>query len=142
MKIIQFSILLLVVLALSFSCKKKPQAGYRLVQAGESFELMLNESAKLDGEDLKITFTEVLEDSRCPEGTDCFWAGEVKIAVKANTGNRTYQLALSREGKQTGEVTQNAGDFRIALQEVNPYPKQNHKISPEDYKIKLAAAKK
>jgi hypothetical protein len=102
----------------------------------------MNESAKLNGEDLKVTFKEVLEDSRCPEGTDCFWAGEVKIAVTANTGNRTYQIAFTREGKQKGEVTQNAGNFKIALQEVTPYPKQSRKIPQEDYKIKLTVAKK
>lgn len=142
MKISGSTILLLAVLALSFSCKKKPQAGYRLVKAGEPFELKLNESAKLDGEDLKVTFTKVLEDSRCPEGTDCFWAGEVKIAIAANTGNRSYQIALTREGKQTGPVTLPAGNFRISLLEVAPYPKNQKKIPPEDYRIKLSVRRK
>ena len=134
--------LLFCALAFAGSCKKKPQAGYRIVQAGEPFQLKMNESAKLDGEDLKVTFTKVMEDSRCPEGTDCLWAGEVKVAVTANTGNRSYQIALTREGKQTGPVTLPAGNFRISLLEVAPYPKNQKKIQPEDYKIKLSAGRK
>ena len=30
----------------------------------------------------KVKFAEVLEDSRCPEGVDCLWAGNARIALE------------------------------------------------------------
>lgn len=43
------------------------------------FKVKLGECQNIDG--IKITFLEVLEDSRCPKDVDCIWAGEAKIKI-------------------------------------------------------------
>ena len=75
--------LFLALILFILGCKKDT---YNL---NEEFTLNFNKSAliKLDGEEYQIKFTEIVEDSRCPPGTNCFWAGEV--AVKINLNNET-----------------------------------------------------
>lgn len=64
-------------------CKKET---YNL---NEEFTLNFNKSAliRLDGEEYKIKFTRLEEDSRCPPDAYCFWQGQV--AVKVNLNNET-----------------------------------------------------
>ncbi len=34
------------------------------------------------GENLRLRFDDVLEDSRCPKGVECFWTGQARIAIR------------------------------------------------------------
>ena len=47
----------------------------------QEFDLKLGQSAVAGDERLKINFVSVVEDSRCPEGATCIWAGNAKIAL-------------------------------------------------------------
>ncbi|MGC8777532.1 MAG: hypothetical protein ACP5Q4_02530, partial [Candidatus Caldatribacteriaceae bacterium] len=51
------------------------------IPLGAPFDLPLGKRVLLRGEDLSITFQEVLEDSRCPLGVTCFWEGRVVFTV-------------------------------------------------------------
>ena len=71
------------VLALASACKEKPKAGYTTVKLDNFFELKLNQSVVVTDNDLKLTFTGVTEDSRCPKFTNCIQEGQVKVALSA-----------------------------------------------------------
>ena len=45
------------------------------------FQLQLNQTAVISSENLKIHFTNITEDSRCPSDAQCVWAGRATIAV-------------------------------------------------------------
>src|SRR5690242_2857181 len=47
----------------------------------------------------KIKFVEMVEDSRCPEGTNCIWAGnaKVKIEVRGKGSARSFELNSTTE---------------------------------------------
>ncbi len=68
----------LLVLALSLGCKKQT------VNLNEEFTLDFNKTAtvKMDGENIKIKFNKLVEDSRCPPGANCFWAGQVAVRIE------------------------------------------------------------
>lgn len=54
------------------------------ITPGEAFNAVLNDPWCLNGEELQITLTELIEDSRCnPTDTQiqCFWEGQVVLAV-------------------------------------------------------------
>ncbi len=42
-----------------------------------------------------ITPLKVIEDSRCPAGTSCFWAGTVKIKTRIEVGSASEEVELS-----------------------------------------------
>ena len=53
------------------------------------------QEALVAGENLRIRFDRVLEDSRCPKRVDCFWTGQARIAVfvqPADGGSTTVEF--------------------------------------------------
>ncbi len=61
-------------------------------ELGKSFSMMPDQTVSINDTDLKINGFEVTEDSRCPEGTNCIWEGQVvanfilnEVQIKLNT---------------------------------------------------------
>jgi hypothetical protein len=78
-------------------------------------------------EGVTITPIEVVEDSRCPEGVQCIWAG--RLLLRANiskpSGNFTETLEL---GKPVS-----TGAEEVTLVSASPNPKQGENIPFEKY---------
>ena len=53
----------------------------------QAFTLRGGQQAVISGENLRLRFTEVLEDSRCPKQVECFWTGQARIAVLVQQGH-------------------------------------------------------
>src|ERR1700750_3052405 len=47
----------------------------------EAFPLGGGQEGLNPGDKLRVRFTDVLEDSRCPTQVACFWTGQARIAV-------------------------------------------------------------
>ena len=62
--------------------------------------LRLGENKTVMKEKIKISFVEVIEDSRCPKGVNCVWAGNAKVKVTA---------AVGRGAAQTFEINSGTG---------------------------------
>lgn len=99
-------------------------------QLGEEFELGLGEQVNLDNQGLSITFNELLEDSRCPKGVTCFWAGNAKVALQINEHEATLNSNL--EPRQTTIYS-----YQVALISVSPYPIYMMDFQKEDYIVRL-----
>jgi len=125
------------ILLLSACDNKKAQTDYLMFKLNEVFQLPIQNFAKLEGGDLKIQFTAVAEDSRCPEGVACVWAGQVKIQLSISESATAKTVELTRLGKQKGEAMATVGNYKIYLFAVNPYPKASGKIKASDYFLEL-----
>ena len=111
-----------------------------VIRLGQEFELKINQKATIEGEGLAVAFESVLEDSRCPEGVDCIWAGNAKIKIR-----------LSKPTQAPGAVELNTGinpksssflDYEIKLVALNPRRKADKPLEPNEYKATLIVAKK
>lgn len=84
-----------------------------------------------------ITFKKVIEDSRCPKGVTCIWAGRAKVLVEISENEKdTVKKELI-----FGEIMQGESDDKILFtyknsqvigMMLNPYPnseKTDHAIS-------------
>jgi hypothetical protein len=89
------------------------------VTLDQPFELRVGRTATVAGESLTVSFEGVPEDSRCPTGVQCVWAGNARV-----------QVVLSKDGKAAG-VELNTGvdprtanylDYQIELVNLEPYP--------------------
>lgn len=77
-------------------------------------------------------------DSRCPEGAQCIWAGEVSIKGewienKDTSDVEIHSLLTDRQKQPEG--------FTIQIQDAKPYPKLNSGSNPEDLTITLLITK-
>jgi hypothetical protein len=81
---------------------------------------------------LRITFTGVSGDSRCPVDVVCVWAGDAvaKLSVSQPTGAvETRELHTSNPRAAT------YGDFQIELVRLDPAPHSTQPIPPASYRL-------
>lgn len=88
---------------------------------------------------LKIKFVEVMEDSRCPTGVNCIWAGNAKVKVIITgyrVGSKTVEL--NTNGGQKGDQIEG---YAINLETVTPYPKANKPIKKSSYRVEFSVSR-
>lgn len=68
------------------------------VTAG-TLSLKVGETKKLG--DLSLTLTSITEDSRCPQGVQCIWAGRVVAQVTARALGKTQTADISTQAEST-----------------------------------------
>ena len=69
---------------------------------------------------MKIKFLDILEDSRCPEGRACVWAGNAKVRISVRSG-RQQPVILEVNSTLQPQVV-NYGRFEIRLAALDPKP--------------------
>ncbi|MBV9958772.1 MAG: hypothetical protein JO360_10140 [Acidobacteria bacterium] len=89
---------------------------------------------------LRLEFASVKEDSRCPEGVDCIWAGNGKITLTARVGiSKTSSFELNT---MTEPKSYTYRGYEITLVRLSPYPKKDNKIKKGEYVATLLVRKK
>lgn len=78
----------------------------------------------------KVSFTDVLEDSRCPIDVECVWEGNLKISLEID-GNK-YELNTALEPKSIV-----VNDLKISIYEALPERISTIENKKEEYKITL-----
>ncbi len=105
--------------------------------AGLPTEIVLRhgEEKRVDGGILRLSFNDVLEDSRCPTDVTCVWEGNarVRIGIAAGTGP-THPLELNST-QDPRFADWNA--VRVTLLEVSPDPVSTEQIPVESYLVRL-----
>ena len=105
-------------------------AGEAVSQKSRTYELKVGEEVVVAGADFTMLLGGVPEDSRCPEGVDCIWAGSVGAELvfcgpKAERSGRLNTNGPPRVLKYRGRY------FRIL--QVSPKRVQGREIKPSDY---------
>ena len=101
------------------------------VAVGEPFRLAHGKTAALAGHDLRIRFERVSDDSRCPGGVQCVWAGDAHVVLRLTRAGYdaavdTVRLTLEpRVARYTG--------YAIRLEALEPSPRQGVPTKPDDY---------
>ena len=72
---------------------------------------------------VQATLTEV-DDSRCPQGTTCVWAGKVTVslAVTDAATTRTLRFTIAPQQVDSTQLTLNKKAYWLRLLGVTPYP--------------------
>ena len=106
----------------------------------KEFTLGGGQEAVFAGEDLRVRFSEVLEDSRCPTEVECFWTGQARIAMVVQPAEHPSTTAYFSTNPAPGENEQTArvDDYTISLKSLDPYPRTpDDPISFKDYRATL-----
>jgi hypothetical protein len=107
-------------------------------QLDEPVTIAIGESATLQPDNLKITFTSLIEDSRCPTEVVCVWEGRAVVGLTFTKGNETVidSLATISSAPTPPDTTMVFGR-KVKLLEVTPYPQNTAPVPHGDYKVKL-----
>lgn len=120
---------LIALLFAAVSCSWGPTQPDR-VPKDEPFDLRIGESA-LTTDDIRIKFDTVRSDSRCPSDVNCVRAGEAVIAL---TLSKEGEIPVGRELDTTPARSSTTFlNFTITLSQLQPYPRSDRQIRPEDY---------
>jgi hypothetical protein len=108
-------------------------------EIGRPFDMKPDESVTLDG--LTITFEGVGDDSRCPAGETCIWAGD---AAAAFTFEKVPAAAMQRTLHTNGRFERQIDydGFVIRLDDVRPYPRAGASIVRNDYRATLVVTRR
>ena len=108
------------------------------VELDREFDLRPGQNALVKIEGLRIGFDSVIEDSRCPKGVDCIWAGQAKIRIKlSKPNNKPASVELSTlEPKKISYL-----GYQVSLVGLSPYPKASETINKNAYVATLAVSK-
>ena len=84
----------------------------------------------------------VFNDSRCPEGTTCIWAGEVSVLVEVYNDKKFVEektLTFNSKNREENNLWfSNYYSKKIKLIGVNPYPKEGVVVKDKKKYIKIA----
>jgi hypothetical protein len=86
--------------------------------------------------DISIKFLRVTEDSRCPQGVQCIWAGtfRTEIQIVSKKGASTQVIELRKSILTETEI--------ISLLAVAPYPNKGGAILASDYSVTFEVTKR
>jgi hypothetical protein len=105
-----------------------------LISLPTEITLQYGEERRVDGV-LRLSFTQVLEDSRCAVDVICVWAGNAKIRIGISMGmGPTFPLELN---SMLEPRTVDWNGVRVTLLEVTPEPRSTETIPPEAYAVRL-----
>jgi hypothetical protein len=107
---------------------------------GQEFSLRIGQIAQINRDELEIKFEQVVEDSRCPKGVTCIWAGQVSCELQIKDKESSSNVKLTEPGSPGAPNQITYKKYRI-FYHIQPYPEANKKISHEDYELILKIEK-
>jgi hypothetical protein len=127
---------ILTVLALVVGGCGKSNPNQIQVSANTAFDLAVGKTAIVKGESISIKFDSVTEDSRCPTGVTCIWAGQAKCNMSVVQNGVTTPVVLTQSGGSEGTMQGFAGKYQVSFL-LNPYPRAGSQIKPQDYVLSM-----
>ncbi len=128
--------LLLLLLMVAGACHEI--AGSNGTELGERFPIKYGQQILIKDENLVVRLDSVAEDSRCPEGMMCVWAGNARVVLTVIHALDHTAISLNTTLKPK-EVTWLHYNFKLLS--LSPYPKTAGNIKPEDYVAELIITK-
>jgi hypothetical protein len=107
---------------------------------GEEFSLSIGQTAIIKGQDLQITFEDVIEDSRCPSDVTCPWAGRDSSIIKIVEPSSQYRMVLTELGLTDQYTTATYQEYQISFN-LRPYPVAEQTIRKGEYRLQLIVSK-
>ena len=93
---------------------------------------------------LELRWLEI-NDSRCPTGENCFWAGEVKVTLELNDkdaqGSKPVETQLTLQTRPSAAAIASLPGYELELLDVNPYPKSKVTTARSSYVAEIKISK-
>lgn len=129
--------LIVVIALLSLSCNSTPtdpggSAGVRdstvVVQFGSSHQVNTG---------LRVSFVQLVEDSRCPASVVCAWQGNGAIRLDVTTDSGTQAVTLHTAGGAAFPREATVAGYTFGLVELDPQRQTTDPIAPQQYRATI-----
>lgn len=105
---------------LALACNSSPTDPVHSVPAGgAAIVLPFGSSTQVDT-DLRVTFAQVVEDSRCPASVVCVWQGNGAVRLDITTAGGRQSVTLNTAGGTTFPTQASAGGYTFTLVALDP----------------------
>ena len=128
-----------IIIALFFilSCATKPTSNEN--------EVLINATSKVKvGNDYEIKILKIISDSRCPEGVNCVWAGEVQLELEIYKNQKFEKTKIISINYKSLELNKQffadylSSDKRIKNIFISPQKKEGENIELKNYILTVA----
>ena len=103
------------------------------------FTLAPGQIARIESEGMDIRFVDVTGDSRCPQGVECIWAGQVTCAIEITKNNILNQVTLTDSAGSSAATGQDFQNYHIFFS-ITPSPVAGKLIDGNDYRLTLTVS--
>lgn len=112
----------------------------RTVFLAKDFSLNNGQVVTVDGTGIRVTFRTVLEDSRCPVGVKCVWAGNAKVSleIEGTAAGRTNIILNTELEPRMMQLDA----YEIRLISLAPTPREGISIAASEYFATLQVVEK
>ena len=94
-------------------------------------QVRVGKQKKFSRSKITVKFVSLIEDSRCPEGVNCVWAGNAKIKVAVmQSGREMKTVELNTNMGAKGDTYEG---YAFYLKELIPRPNAKTKTGASDY---------
>ena len=80
---------------------------------GKPFEIGKEERASFGKDNFSVMIAELIEDSRCPEGMNCIWEGQVKLRLTIQKKDKTYSKEITLRGGRSTTVQVDGYEIKL-----------------------------
>jgi hypothetical protein len=101
---------------------------------GEPFDLAVGQSIVVGNQGLRVGFTGIASDSRCPLDVVCVWEGDAAAQIWAEKPSQQRDDFQLHTNPQFQRAATYAG-YWVSLLAVAPYPEIDLEIDPNDYVV-------
>lgn len=109
------------------------------VQKDAPINVRVGKQKKFSRSKINVKFVSFIEDSRCPEGTNCVWAGNAQIKVQISQGNGAGETFVMNTNLGAKGAT--FGGYAVNLVSLTPTPKDNVRINKNGYTATFSIAR-
>jgi len=108
--------------------------------SGDTILLPLKECSLNTDNQTYICFESVINDSRCPDGAQCIWAGDAKVKFKyVRLNEDPVYFNLNTNISFTNDSI--IDGYKFTLLNLYPYPSLKHHTGQNEYKTELVIKK-
>ena len=133
-------LILFLSVSILFSCDDKNDCGG--FDVGKEFEIGINETSRNCPKNISITLIDI-QDSRCPDGAQCIWAGMIVVEAAVTIDGKDLDLQLSNNENASGFPDEfSTSEYTVKLIDSIPYPDINNPSKPEDKRAVLIVSKR
>lgn len=104
-------------------------------QAEDTLKLRPGQQLTAKKSKIKVKFISVLDDSRCPAGVNCVWAGNARIKIELST--RRMGSKIVEINTTTGPLGAQFDGWAIMLTSLTPHPKASGTTPPSRYRAAI-----
>ena len=109
------------------------------VALNQEFKLKVGQQVKIRDAGITVSLDRIVEDSRCPTGVTCIWAGNGKVGLRLS---KAKSDAVSVElNTYAGPKSSTYQGYEVRLVRLDPYPKKDVTTSKDAYVATLMVCK-